>query len=458
MTPLLRVTFSPRTLLTAALLGALALGCNKAAEPTEEAKPAIVKAVPAEEESFGQWTELLGTTMPLPNRAARVTAAVEGRINAVLSDAGGHSVAEGQRVEAGQVLARLDDQVVLANKARLEAQLREFEQQKVQARIAVETAQIDAKRYEDLSREAATANSISPAELKKAQLALQNTRSMQEGVLAKEQSARADLKAIEAQLGFYTIKAPIAGRLGVIQVQRGQTLTPGAVVTDVIDLDEIDALCYVPPEVAARLRVEQFAVIVAQDSSSRFKTPILFGEVVFVAQQASPDTGNFAVKVRFLNQDFRHRLFEQALHSLTGVPIRLPDDDRALRANAVVRVRVLTEEIDERMSVPDDALLEDRSPPAVVTVQDLEVKKGENNKEERTGKARVLTARLGVRDRSQRRAEVLELIDPKTKKSVPLYYDAERKKPVLFITEGGHGLRDGDQVKIEAEEEEDKKD
>jgi RND family efflux transporter MFP subunit len=455
---LLRHACSPRILLTGLLLAPLALGCNKpAAETKEEAKPAPVKVDKVEEETYGQWTELLGTTLAPPNRAARVTAAVEGRVVTVLGD-GKDTVAEGERVPAGQVIARLDDHIVRANKARLEAQLREFEEQKKQSAIAVETAQIDADRYEKLSADAATRASVSPVDVKRARLALESAQSVQRGLVAKEQSAQADLRAAEAQLSLYTIQTPITGRLGLVQVQRGQTLTPGTLVTEVVDLDEIDALCYVPPEVTARLRLEQTAVIIATDSASRFKTSILIGEVVYIAAQASAETGNFAVKVRFRNQDFRHRLVEEALEYVAGTPIRLPDDDRALRANAVVRVYVMTEPAEERMSIPDEALMEDRSPPTVVAVQKITTRKNDEGKDEKVGEAKVLQAVVGVRDRAGHHVEILALIDPtsKDKKPVPLIYDGDNKKPLLVVTEGGHGLRDGDPVKIEEEEEEKK--
>ena len=39
----------------------------------------------------------------------------------------------------------------------------------------------------------------------------------------------------------------IAGRLGLIRVVPGQTLSPGTVVAEVIDLSEVDVLCFVPP-------------------------------------------------------------------------------------------------------------------------------------------------------------------------------------------------------------------
>jgi RND family efflux transporter MFP subunit len=437
------------------LLGCLAAGCHKpeAAAEGEPPKPppAPVKAVRAEEKPLGQWTELVGTTLAVPDHAARVTAAVEGRVVSLLQDANGQAVAEGQHVRAGDVIARLDDQVVRANRAKLEAALKEFEQQKRKAAIAVETAQIDAKRMRDVRADPRTAASVSPSDVRKAELALESAQADQAGVVAKEQSAVADLKAVEAQLAFYTLRAPIAGRLGVVQVQRGQTLAPGGLVTEVIDLEEIDALCYVPPEIASRLQRGQTAVIFAGEES------VLLGEVVFVAVQAQPETGNFAAKVRFRNRDSRSVLLEQTIGWLSGVALHVPDDDRALRANSVVQVYVLTEPVEERLSIPDEALLEDRSPPGVVVVEKIEVKKNSEGKEEKTGMARILDAELGVRDRNQHRVEIRSLFDPTTKKSVSLYEDAEKKHPVFFVIEGGYGLKDKDPVKLEEEKEEEKK-
>jgi hypothetical protein len=92
---------------------------------------------------------------------------------------------------------------------------------------------------------------------------------------------------------------------------------------------------------------------------------------------------------------------------------------------------------------------EDQDPPAVVVVEGVEKKKDDAGKEETVGKARVLQAVLGVRDRGQHRVEILELIDPEKKEKVSI---ADAK----FITEGGHGLEADDPVKIEDEHEEKK--
>ena len=56
-----------------------------------------------------EWTELVGTTCPLPNHEARISAPVEGRVLATLGDKSGkQQVGEGQHVNPGTVLVQLD--------------------------------------------------------------------------------------------------------------------------------------------------------------------------------------------------------------------------------------------------------------------------------------------------------------------------------------------------------------
>src|SRR5881296_1533215 len=64
------------------LLFVLPLGCQRtpAAPPEEETHAAPVEAVAARTLHLGEWTELLGSTQPLPQRVARVTAPLEGRV------------------------------------------------------------------------------------------------------------------------------------------------------------------------------------------------------------------------------------------------------------------------------------------------------------------------------------------------------------------------------------------
>jgi RND family efflux transporter MFP subunit len=377
-----------------------------------------VKAVLIRTARLGEWTELLGTTQPLPDRMARVSASVEGHVVSLLE--GKNGLAEGQRVAAGQVIARLDDRVPRANRAKLAAQIDELIEQKSQTGYAVEAATVEVKRLDEFRQGSLGGVPIvSRHEMDKARIALQDARSKQRAVAAKEAVLRAELKSLDAQLDFYTLRTPIAGTLGLLQAVAGQTLAPGASVAEVIDLDEVDALCFAPPHVARRLVVGQSARLADEAKG--------VGKVVFISVQAQAETGNVAVKVRF------------------------PNKDLALRANSVVRVLVQTHAEKDRLVIPEAALMEDQQPPAIMVVRDLVTREHEG-KPEKIGKALKLNARIGVRDREHRQVEVLgvEVADKKNEK------EKFTLKDLLVVTDGGHGLHDGDAVKLEEEEEHDK--
>jgi RND family efflux transporter MFP subunit len=400
----------------------LPLGCGRAEPPPEEAPFAPVKAEAAETEVLGQWTELLGTTQPLPGHFARVSAAVEGRVLSVLGDPGGKAISEGQKVEKGDVLVRLDDRIARANRDTAQAALDEMTEQLKQAGYGVALAQIDLDRLEKLRQGKMNepVPLVTQIELDRARIALKDATSKQRLTEAKQKTAEAQLKALNQQLELYSLRAPISGRLGMVRVAPGQTLTVGTPVAEVLDLGEIDVLCYAPPHVVGRLKLGQTArrgVPKEQDSA---KLPR--GKVCFLSVQAQPETGNFAVKVRFPNTD---------LHLL---------------ASRVERVLVLTEDEAKRLVIPATALLEDFDPPRVVVVDKVQTRKTKEGKDEKVGKARLLKIEVGVREPGGH-VEVRALYDLETKKAVPI-------EGALFVVEGSHGLHDGDDVRIEEEEHE----
>jgi RND family efflux transporter MFP subunit len=399
----------------------LPLGCESstAANP-EEVHLASVKAVAPRSLILGEWVELLGSTQPLPNHSARVCAAIEGRVLALARRGNGEPVTEGSEVKAGDVILQLDDRIIRANLARAKAVLLDLAEQKQQAAIALKTAAITAKSKEELH--AQPPNPLASAlEVEMARLALDDARSKQRGIDAKEIATREDLNVLDEQLRLYTLSAPISGRLGLLQVMPGQVLSVGTLVAEIVDLSAIDVLCYVPPHVAAQLAEGQPARIVSDESSPGDAT----GKVVFINVQAQADTGNFAVKVRF------------------------PNPGMTIRANVVVRLEVQIQPEKERLTIPASALLDDQTPPGVIALVGLETKSEEGKKDEKVGKAKRLQATIGVRDRRWHVIEILSLTAGEKKEPFPL-------QDALIITEGGQGLQDDDPVKLEEEEEEEK--
>jgi WD40 repeat protein len=384
-------------LVAGVLAGVLALGRGQVSgKPAEETRLAPVKVVAARVFRFGEWTELVGSTQPLPDRTAHVSAPVAARIVRILGEGKGLPLVEGGPVQANQILVQLDDSVPRAYREQLAALRADLERQRKQGQ--------------------SVASALGLVE--------------------------AGLAALDAQIAQFSIRAPFAGVLGPIQVTPGQAIRAGTTVADVVRLDEVDVLCCVPPRTLGRLAVGQKARLSGMPPPYQDTPPVgskyadaaaangdvlphqveqepPHGKVAWIAPQADPATGNYAVKVRFANRDGR------------------------LRLNCVERVQVLTEPEKDRLTIPEDALLEDQDPPVVMAAQNLKVQKTA------TGDTRVATAValrpvLGVHDRELRRVEILQLRGAQTG-------DLASIRDVRFIIEGAGGLHDNDPLRVDGD-------
>jgi RND family efflux transporter MFP subunit len=320
---------------------------------------------------------------------------------------------------------QLDDTIVRHNLEKAQAAQDVLREEQQQAKLAVELAQSEVDRLAKLRGEEGRGGGnrtqlVSPVDVQKADYALKDAQSKLKAASGRVLAGSKELASLQAQLKLLSLAAPISGRVGRIQVVRGQTLAVGSLVTEITNLDDqIDVLCYVPPSMIGKFSVGQPAKSGGFDSA---ESPVAEGQVQFIAEQAESETGNFAVKVRFSNKDVH------------------------LKANRVLRIRVRTKPPHECLSLPETAVQEDELPPTVVAVTDIETKKGDEGKEESIGVARRLQVVLGVRDRISHRVEIVRLVDPET--------DAAKKwkgdiKAALFVVEGGAGLQTGDAVKRE---------
>ena len=100
-----------------------------------------------------EWLELAGTTLPLPDRLARVSAPVEGRVMSIFGSSQSMPIIEGQRVEKGAVLVQLDATVIQANLAKAEAAQDVLKEEERQAQLAVELAGNEVERLRKLKEE-----------------------------------------------------------------------------------------------------------------------------------------------------------------------------------------------------------------------------------------------------------------------------------------------------------------
>ncbi|HEY1858859.1 MAG TPA: efflux RND transporter periplasmic adaptor subunit [Gemmataceae bacterium] len=397
------------------LVTSISLGCGTP-PAKEKTPPAPVKAEKGSTISYPEWTGLLGVTQPLPNMSARVSAPIEGRVLWVLGEGTSAEALERQPVEKNQILVKLDDRVARANRDKAAAAAEEMKEQEKQADYALELANLDVERLEKLKPTGANNGDIplvSRIELEKARLALKDAESKKRGAIARQEANKAEVKALDEQLALYEIRSPLSGRLGMIQVVPGQTLSVGAPIADVVNLNELDVLCHVAPSMLSPLRLGLKAQLKDDDD--------FVGEVAFIAPIAQADTGNFAVKVRFENRELR------------------------LRVNMVIRIEVQTEAASERFAVPVSALLEDQDPPAVIVVAEKTTTNADGEPETILV-ARKLWAEIGVRGGDDEHP-VVEIRNLRNEKKNPVPF-----RDLQYVTEGAQGLEDGDPIKIEEEE------
>jgi multidrug efflux pump subunit AcrA (membrane-fusion protein) len=409
------------------LIAPLALGCAASRPAAEdEAPPAPVVWAPCSPVVLEEWTELVGTSTPLPDRIARISAPVEGCVIEILKNKNGKPIVEGQLVEAGTLLVRFDPALVDANIAKTAAALNVLKQEEGQAGIAEKLARLDVDRLRDVRAGGPGLPGVSPIEFKKAEISLEDAAAKTLVAHYKVLAGQKDLQTLEAQRQLLSIRSPIRGRLGRMQVVQGQTVPPGGHITEVVDVeDQIDVLCFVSSQVARELALGQTARIGALGEESGAASTVE-GKVVFIGPQAETDTGSFAVKVRFPNRDL------------------------GLRANTTLRIRVLTKPGKACRSLPESAFMEDQDPPTVVAVENIETKPAEGNaKPEQVGKARVLRAIPGVHDRVLKQIEIIRLEDPEPDPSKRWKGSIENS---MFIIAKGKGLQTGDVVKLEQDE------
>ncbi len=410
-------------------------GCRK---PAEAENPAVAQVVVESPKpvTFGEWTELVGTTQAMHNHVALVTSRVDGVVLDILPRGKKTDVAEGDIVDSDQVVVQLDDRLARANYDKaVAAQQEQIEQQSL-AQIAIDQALIEVNRLDELAksgRNGAGPNLgplTTPIERQRADLALKSARAQKAAADAKVHQADVDVKALDLQLSLYTIRPPISGRLSQVRVVRGQNVTAGTVIADVVDLEQVDVLCYASPRTAKDLRVGLAARFKKEGEEENPAN----GRVTFIAPQALAETGNFPVKVRFEN------------------------DEGDLSSNMIVHIELLTKSESDRIAVPESALLEDQDPPKMIIVELREVNGV------KALRATKLDVEIGARgsikngEESQRVVEIVKLSYPKEegdnqKASEPDGQKEDKKKPidirsVRIVVEGAQGLEDGDIVNI----------
>jgi HlyD family secretion protein len=200
----------------------------------------------AQQEHVGQTTaameprsagSLIASGYVVARRKATIAAEVTGKVVELLVD-------EGMVVEAGQVLARLDD--VLADKDYALAQARAEAADAAVAAIAADLA--DAERILNRTQTLSGKNYATEADLTKSQARAGVLRAQLRQAEAQLAAARLDAQRFRAVLGKHQIRAPFAGVVVERSAQPGEMISPLSAgggftrtgICTIVDMDSIE--------------------------------------------------------------------------------------------------------------------------------------------------------------------------------------------------------------------------
>ena len=215
-----------------------------------------------------------GTVAAVPNEDVKVSALVPGRVNTV-------TVAEGDTVAQGQVVAELDRQP-------LQDQRRQAAAAVEQARAQVENARLNLQRNQQLfERGIAAGKEVEDArkDLASAQAALEQ--------------ATAGLNTADRNLTRAQVRAPISGQVVKRMVSGGEQVdgTAAQPIVEIANLDRVELGANVPAEYLARLK-QGLSVNVSTDA---YPGRTFSGSILAIAPAVDPTTNAALVRIRITN-------------------------------------------------------------------------------------------------------------------------------------------------------------
>jgi membrane fusion protein, multidrug efflux system len=264
-----------------ALAPAEALGALDSSTASPSAKPVPVKVAAAIIEDSPIYLSGLGTVQAY--NMVNVQSRIDGEITQIL-------FAEGQDVSSGDVLAIIDPRPL---QAQLEQQI--AIRQKDQALL--DGAILDMKRYDTLVlKDFATRQQVD------------QQHALVEQYAAQIKNDDAQIDYARTQLGYTTVRAPIAGRLGIRQVDQGNFLravNPATIVT-ITQLQPISVIFTLAATAVGQTRlnpgrVNAPVVALSPDNSTELDQ----GTITLVDNQVDPTTGTVKLKASFPNAAFR---------------------------------------------------------------------------------------------------------------------------------------------------------
>lgn len=175
------------------------------------------------------------------------------------------TVDEGDEVEAGEVLLRLDPAQYRAALARARASLAQARAQVAQQRASVLRAERESERIRGLRGR--DSSLVSRQQLDEAETNLEVVRAQLAAARHGVEQAEASLEEAEDQLARTVIRAPMSGTVTRLNIDEGETAVvgtmnnPGSLLLTISDLSVVEALLEVDETDVPRIDVGDSAVV-----------------------------------------------------------------------------------------------------------------------------------------------------------------------------------------------------
>ena len=293
----------------------LLIACSGAETPPQR-QPIPVRTVTITNQVIPNVVELPGRVVAV--REAEVRARVTGIVQERLYQ-------EGTDVAAGQPLFRIDPRELRASYAQTQAAL-------ARARATATNARAVVERYRPLVAE----NAISGQEY---DAALAASREAEANVA----QIRAQLESSSLQLGYTTVRAPIAGRAGRAQITEGALVSQaeGTLMTRIEQISPVYVSFAQSASAVLALRRAVAAGEIALGPNDRVEVRLTFsdgseypipGYIDFLAFSVDEETGTVELRAEF------------------------PNPDRLLLPGEFVRARIFAGEVPQGIAVPQRAV------------------------------------------------------------------------------------------------------
>jgi RND family efflux transporter MFP subunit len=261
-----------------ALLGAAGCGKKQTTEADEGADASNAKAevtlTHVTRKDISQTLALSGTAAALPNHDVRVSSLVAGRVESM-------RVAEGDRVQAGELLAKLDDRSY-------RDQLQQAEAGQAQAKANLENAKLTRARNEDLFQRGIAARKD-----------LEDSRTQESVAAAALRQAEAALSLARMQVSRTEIRSPLNGQVVKRFVSDGEQVdgTAAQPIVEVANLSELEFLANPAAMYLGKMHRGQ----PVQVTSEALAGKTFAGRIVAISPSVDPNTGVGVARIRVPN-------------------------------------------------------------------------------------------------------------------------------------------------------------